>query len=46
MKYLVTGVTGQLGYDLKKQLLKQNQEVFAPTRAQWIFKMKKACEKL
>ena len=34
MKYLVTGVTGQLGYDLKKQLLKQNQEVFAPTRAQ------------
>ena len=32
MKYLVTGVTGQLGYDVVKELLKEGREVIATGR--------------
>ncbi|MDD6807585.1 MAG: dTDP-4-dehydrorhamnose reductase [Oscillospiraceae bacterium] len=32
MKIFVTGVTGQLGYDVKKELLNRGHEVICPTR--------------
>lgn len=32
MKFLITGVSGQLGYDVKKELLKRGyQDIYAPT---------------
>lgn len=32
MKYLVTGVTGQLGYDIVKELARRGAAFIAPTR--------------